>query len=226
MEPFTDRSEAGRMLAETLKDLAGREDVILLALPRGGVPVALELARALRVPLDLLLVRKLGVPGHEELAMGAITATARVLNDTVLASCAIPAAALEAETQAQQQELQRRCRRYRGDRPPPALTGKMVVLVDDGIATGATMEAAARAVRAEKPAGLILAVPVAPADTLQRFATLVDRMECLQVPRDFWAIGAWYREFPQLTDEQVLEQLRQAERLAASGSGLGGADSE
>jgi predicted phosphoribosyltransferase len=216
MEPFTDRTEAGRRLAQTLTDLAGRDDVILLALPRGGVPVGLELARALRVPLDLMLVRKLGVPGHEELAMGAVTARARVLNDSVLASCGISEAALEEETRTEQQELQRRSHRYRGDKPPPTLTGKTVVLVDDGIATGATMEAAARAVRAEKPAELILAVPVAPPDALQRFAPLVDRMECLMAPQAFWAIGAWYRDFSQLTDEQVLEQMREAERISGN----------
>ncbi|AOS96437.1 Putative phosphoribosyl transferase [Microbulbifer aggregans] len=217
MEPFTDRTEAGRRLAQTLTDLAGRDDVLLLALPRGGVPVGLELARALRVPLDLLLVRKLGVPGHEELAMGAVTANARVLNDSVLASLGISEAALDEVTRTERQELERRSRRYRGDRSVPKLTGKTVVLVDDGIATGATMEAAARAVREENPAELILAVPVAPPDALHRFAPLVDRIECLMSPQSFWAIGAWYRDFSQLTDEQVLEQMREAERIAGTG---------
>ncbi|SDK44698.1 phosphoribosyltransferase [Microbulbifer yueqingensis] len=219
MIPFKDRVEAGRELAAAVRGhvderrRSGRNDVIILALPRGGVPVGLELARALGAPLDLMLVRKLGVPGHEELAMGAITARARVLNEDVLRSCGVSEEMLERETEAERQELERRARRYRGDRPWPDLRDRCVILVDDGIATGATMEAAARAVRAQDPAEIVLAVPVAPPSSLQRFEPLVDRIECLALPEAFWAIGAWYEDFSQLSDDEVIAMMREAERL-------------
>lgn len=213
MEPFENRIEAGRRLADALGDYRDRKDVIVLALPRGGVPVGLEVARRLHAPLDLMLVRKLGVPGHEELAMGAITSGARVLNEEVILNCGISEAELERETRAEQAELERRARRYRGDRPWPRLEGRCVILVDDGIATGATMEVAARAVRAERPAELVIAVPVAPPSTLERFAKLADRFECPLRPMSFWAIGAWYRDFSQLSDEQVLALMDAAADL-------------
>ncbi|WP_250460530.1 phosphoribosyltransferase [Microbulbifer litoralis] len=213
MEPFQNRVEAGRRLAESLGDYTDREDVIVLALPRGGVPVGLEVARALKVPLDLMLVRKLGVPGHEELAMGAITGHGRVLNEDVLASTGVSDEEIEAVAQRERAELERRAGRYRGDRPWPQLAGRRVILVDDGIATGATMAAAARAVREQGPAELVLAVPVAPPSTLHRFRGLADRIECLMTPESFWAIGAWYRDFSQLSDEQVIDMMREADGL-------------
>ncbi|MEW5248618.1 phosphoribosyltransferase [Microbulbifer sp. 2201CG32-9] len=214
--PFENREEAGRLLAERLSEYAGRSDVIVLALPRGGVPLGLELARALRAPLDLMLVRKLGVPGHEELAMGAITGESRVINEDVVASCGVDNEALEQRTRAEQRELVRRATRYRGDRPWPQLRDRCVILVDDGIATGATMEAAARAVRGQKPATLLLAVPVAPPSIVHRFEPLVDRFICLRYPEAFWAIGAWYRDFSQLTDEQVIAMMETARQLSGA----------
>jgi len=213
MTPFENRVEAGRLLADALRSYADRKDVIILALPRGGVPLGLELARALKAPLDLILVRKLGVPGHEELAMGAITSGARVLNDDVIRGCGISDEALEAVASEEEAELERRARRYRGDRPWPELKDRCVILVDDGIATGATMEVAARAVRALEPASLVLAVPVAPPSSLARFTPLVDRIECLMTPESFWAIGAWYRDFSQLSDEQVIAMMAEADEL-------------
>ena len=221
MEPFENRVEAGRHLAASLSDYRNRTDVIVLALPRGGVPVGLEVARALHAPLDLLLVRKLGVPGHEELAMGAITGRARVLNEDVIRSCGISEEDLERETRAERAELERRAARYRGEKPWPELADRCVILVDDGIATGATMAAAAQAVRAERPAELVIAVPVAPPSALARFAQLADRIECPLRPASFWAIGAWYRDFSQLSDEQVLALMREADQLSARGQGDG-----
>ncbi|AMX01228.1 phosphoribosyltransferase [Microbulbifer thermotolerans] len=213
MTPFADRNEAGQLLAQALRSYADREDVIILALPRGGVPLGLELVRALRAPLDLMLVRKLGVPGHKELAMGAITSDARALNEEVVASCGISDAELDAVERGERKELERRARRYRGDKPWPQLKDRCVILVDDGIATGATMAAAVRAARAQKPAELVLAVPVAPPSSLARFTSLVDRIECLETPQSFWSIGAHYRDFPQLKDEQVIAMLKAAEAL-------------
>ncbi|WP_346838340.1 phosphoribosyltransferase [Microbulbifer sp. SAOS-129_SWC] len=213
MQPFANRIEAGRALAQSLGDYRDRKDTIVLALPRGGVPVGLEVARALSAPLDLMLVRKLGVPGHEELAMGAITGSARVLNEDVIRSCGISDDDLERETRAERAELQRRAVRYRGERPWPALRDRCVILVDDGIATGATMAAAARAVRAEQPEQLVIAVPVAPPAALARFSGLADRIECPLRPMSFWAIGAWYHDFSQLSDEQVLALMREAQAL-------------
>lgn len=213
MEPFENRVEAGRRLAELLSDYRDRDNVIVLALPRGGVPVGLEVARRLHAPLDLMLVRKLGVPGHEELAMGAIASGARVLNEDVIINCGISESALERETRAEQAELERRARRYRGDRPWPQLANRCVILVDDGIATGATMAVAARAVRAQRPAELVIAVPVAPPATIERFAPLADRFVCPLQPMSFWAIGAWYRDFTQLSDEQVIDMMQEADNL-------------
>ncbi|MFV8783377.1 phosphoribosyltransferase [Microbulbifer sp. SA54] len=216
MEPFENRSEAGRQLAQLLadyRDQSGHGDVIVLALPRGGVPVALEVARHLHAPLDLMLVRKLGVPGHEELAMGAITHSARVLNEEVIRNCGISDEALARETQLERAELERRASRYRGDRPWPSLENRRVILVDDGIATGATMAVAALAIREQHPAELVIAVPVAPPSALARFAHLADRIVCPMQPTSFWAIGAWYRDFSQLSDEQVSRLMLEAGEL-------------
>lgn len=213
MDPFENRAAAGRQLAELLRDYRDRDDVIVLALPRGGVPVALEVARRLHAPLDLMLVRKLGVPGHEELAMGAIASGARVLNEDVIRNCGISEYDLERETRAEEAELERRARRYRGDRPWPQLENRCVILVDDGIATGATMAVAARGVREQRPSELVIAVPVAPPATIERFAPLADHFVCPLKPMSFWAIGAWYRDFTQLSDEQVIAMIREADDL-------------
>lgn len=213
MKPFENRVEAGRQLATLLLDYRDRDDVIVLALPRGGVPVGLEVARQLHAPLDLMLVRKLGVPGHEELAMGAIASGTRVLNENVIMNSGISEMELERETRAEQVELERRAQRYRGDRPWPKLENRCVILVDDGIATGATMAVAARAVRAQHPSELVIAVPVAAADTIQRFAPLADRFVCPLQPEPFWAIGAWYRDFSQLSDEHVVALMQEARGL-------------
>lgn len=217
MTPFENRVEAGRLLADALRSYADRKDTIILALPRGGVPLGLELARVLKAPLDLMLVRKLGVPGHEELAMGAIASGARVLNDDVIRGTGVSDEALEAVAREEEAELERRAKRYRGDRPWPDLKGRCVILVDDGIATGATMEVAARAVREQGPDSIVLAVPVAPPSSLARFTSLVDKIECLMTPESFWAIGAWYRDFSQLTDEQVIAMMAEAEELPGGG---------
>ncbi|WP_078084732.1 phosphoribosyltransferase [Microbulbifer mangrovi] len=223
MTPFYDRVEAGRLLAEALRsslpDDAKYRDAIALALPRGGVPLGLEVARALHIPLDLMLVRKLGVPGHRELAMGAITSGARVVNENVIANCGISDETLDAVASEERLELERRARRYRGDRPWPDLEDRCVILVDDGIATGATMEAAARAVRLQQPASIVLAVPVAPPDALARFTPLVDKIVCLATPESFWAIGAWYRDFSQLTDDEVIAMMCEADMLAGRKDG-------
>lgn len=207
---FANRTEAGRLLAEALRSYAKRDDVIILALPRGGVPLGLTLAHALKAPLDLLLVRKLGVPGHRELAIGAITRNTRELNQEVVSGLGISEAVLAEVERRERAELERRSKRYRGDKPAPRLKGRCVILVDDGIATGATMAAAARAVRKQQPLELVLAVPVAPLSSLARFTPLVDKIECLESPVSFWAISAYYRDFPQVSDTQVVEMMAEA----------------
>ena len=203
-----DRTSAGRDLADLLTAYRGRPDVIVLALPRGGVPVAAEIARALRAPLDIVVVRKLGTPGQEELAMGAIASGGiRVLNRDVVSALRISEAAIQRVTAREQAELERRMKAYRGDRAWPALAGKCVILVDDGVATGATMRAAIAALRSQAPAKLIVAVPVAPSDTLEQLQDEADEVVCLATPEPFRAIGAWYRKFEQLSDEEVKRAL-------------------
>lgn len=200
---FRDRSDAGRQLAMLLTHLRG-EHPIVLALPRGALPVAYEVAQALGAPLDVLNVRKLGVPWHEELAMGAIaTGGVRVLNDDVIAGAGITREMIEEATEVQKVELDRRERLYRGGRPAPELSGRTVILVDDGIATGATIRAAVLVVRAQKPARLVLAVPVAQNSVAEELAREVDELVCVTRPSDLYAIGVWYDRFPQLTDEEV-----------------------
>lgn len=205
---FRDRPEAGRLLAERLRDYAGRDDVVVLALPRGGVPVAFEIAEALGAPLDVFLVRKLGVPGQEELALGAIaTGGTRVLNKELVDQLQLPAEWLEAIDAKERRELERRERAYRGDRPPPDLTGKTVILVDDGLATGATMCAAVEAVRARGAARIVAAAPIGSPEACDRVAGLADDVVCLRRPRAFRAVGAWYGDFSEVGDDTVAALL-------------------
>lgn len=215
-KPFRDRTEAGRLLAERLMKYARRPDVLVLALPRGGVPVAFEVARALDVQLDVLVVRKLGVPGHRELAMGAIASNGvRVLNDDVVHKLGIPEDVIDAVAAREQQELERREHLYRGDRPAyPAdnIRGRTIILVDDGIATGATMHAAAAVLRKLQPARIVIAVPTCAPATVDEFAAEVDELVCIIKPEPFLAIGYWYRQFSQTTDEEVCDLLEQARK--------------
>lgn len=205
---YRDRVEGGRRLAALLSSFAGRPDLLVLALPRGGVPVGYEVARALDAPLDVFLVRKLGVPGHEEYAMGAIASDGvRVLNNDVIAALSIPDRAVAAVADEEGRELVRREAAYRGDRPRPRIEGRTVILVDDGLATGATMRAAAVAVAAEKPAQLVIAVPVAAAETCEDLASVADDVVCAATPEPFRAVGLWYADFDQTTDEDVRELL-------------------
>lgn len=210
--PIPDRATAGRALAELLAGQGGAETLVL-ALPRGGVPVAYEIAEALGSPLDLMLVRKLGVPGHEELAMGAIASGGvRVLNEDILRSLGITDAAVEPVERREAEELARRERAYRGERPMPELRDKRVILVDDGIATGATMRAAVQAARQLGASHVIVAAPVGAPQTLSMLRQEADEVVCPFTPDPLWAIGRWYREFPQTSDEEVVQLLRQAWR--------------
>jgi predicted phosphoribosyltransferase len=208
---FFDRQDAGRQLGRELSRLAGLDDVIVLGLPRGGVPVAAEVAEALRAPLDVFVVRKLGVPGQEELAMGALaTGGVRVLNTEVVTALGIELSTIDAVAQREQEELERREHLYRGNRPPLALEGKTVILIDDGLATGSTMRAAAAALRQQKPAKIIVAVPVAAKATCRQLAGEVDQIVCLQTPDAFYAVGQWYANFGQTSDEEVRDLLARA----------------
>lgn len=210
LKAFKDRKQAGELLAERLAAYAGRSDVILLALPRGGVPVAFAISRKLNIPLDVLIVRKLGVPGHAEYAMGAVASgDIRVLQQDVLDALDIPSAAVEAITQRELHEIERREALYRDDRPAPSLRGRIVILVDDGLATGATMLAAVQAVRQEEPAHVIIAVPVAAPDTCEKLAAEADEVICLNTPSPFYAVGIWYEDFSQTSDDEVRNLLRQ-----------------
>jgi putative phosphoribosyl transferase len=205
---FRDRAEAGRALARALSHYAGRDDVIVLALPRGGVPVAAEVAKELAAPLDVFVVRKLGVPGHEELAMGAIASGGvLVLDDGVLRWLGISEEQLQRALTRELDELRRREAAYRNGRPLPDLKGKTVILVDDGLATGASMQAAARAVRRHQPARIVIAVPVASRATCDQFRDDVDEVVCAVTPEPFYAVGNWYEEFSQTSDEEVRELL-------------------
>jgi erythromycin esterase-like protein/predicted phosphoribosyltransferase len=201
---FRDRREAGRLLAEKLAAYANRPDVLVLALPRGGVPVGYEVARALSAPLDVFVVRKLGVPGYEELAMGAVaTGGVRVLNDQLVERLGIPESLIDAVAARERQELARRERLYRGNRPPPDVRGRTVILVDDGLATGATMYAAIEALRQQNPARIVVAVPTASPETCEEMKTKADEVICAITPEPFHAVGRWYRDFSQTTDEEV-----------------------
>ncbi len=208
---FRDRTEAGRRLAEVLRPYAGSPNLLVLALPRGGVPVGYEVARALHAPLDVLLVRKLGVPGHEELAMGAIASGGvRIVSEDVTAMLGIPDRVIATVAAVEEKELQRREQLYRDGRPPPNVRGRVVILVDDGLATGATMRAAAAALRTQGPEWLVVAVPVAPPETCEALGAVADDVVCALSPEPFVAVGAWYDDFSQTTDDEVRVLLRKA----------------
>jgi erythromycin esterase-like protein/predicted phosphoribosyltransferase len=213
---FRDRREAGRLLAEKLVAFANRPDVIVLALPRGGVPVGYEVARALGAPLDVFLVRKLGVPGYEELAMGALaTGSLRVINDNVVKALRIPDHVIETVVAKEEMELARRERLYRGGRPFPDVRGRTVILVDDGLATGATMHAAVEALRQRQPARIVVAVPTASPDICEELRTKADEVICAVTPEPFYAVGFWYEDFSQTTDEEVRNLLAQTQQPEA-----------
>ena len=209
MDPFYDRAEAGQQLAEELRDYANQPDVAVLGLPRGGVAVAAEVARALHVPLDVFVVRKLGLPGHEELAMGAIASGGvRVLNEDLVRSVRISEHIIEQVAAKEEQELKRREKLYREDRPALDVRGRTVILVDDGLATGASMRAAVAALRQQEPSRIVVAVPVAAPETCAEMAQDVEEIICARMPQSFMAVGFWYEHFPQLGDEEVRQLLR------------------
>ncbi|OAI49163.1 phosphoribosyltransferase [Gammaproteobacteria bacterium SCGC AG-212-F23] len=209
MEKYIDRHEAGKVLAKALLSYQNRQDVIVLALPRGGVPVAHEIAKTLHVPLDIFVVRKLGVPGHEELAFGAVASGGTVTyNDDVLQYHHISEPIIKQVIHAETQELTRRESVYRGNKPYPDLKNKVIILVDDGIATGATMRTAIKALRAKHPLLIIVAVPVAEKSTCEEIAHIADKIICPLQPTLFYAVGAWYDSFPQTTDAEVLNLLK------------------
>jgi predicted phosphoribosyltransferase len=211
---FRDRVDAGRQLGVRLGEYAGRDDVVVLALPRGGVPIGYEVARALGAPLDVFLVRKLGVPGREELAMGAIASGGvRVVNREVVDELHIPADVIDAVAAEEGEELRRRETAYRDGRPAPEVAGKTVILVDDGLATGSTMRAAVAAARRLGPTAAVVAVPVGAADTCEAFHNVADDVICLTHPDPFFAVGNWYEDFSQTTDEEVRELLARAAEM-------------
>jgi putative phosphoribosyl transferase len=212
LHTFRNRSDAGRELAKALSAYHGRTDLVVLALPRGGVPVGYEVAIALDAPLDVFLVRKLGLPGHEELAMGAIASGGvRVLNDQVMSIARVSPETLEAVAAREQRELERREREYLPDRPRPDILGRTVILVDDGLATGATMRAAAAAVRARKPTRLVVGVPVGAPETCDELRAEVDDVVCVMTPDPFLGVGRWYDDFTQTTDDEVRRLLSDSE---------------
>jgi predicted phosphoribosyltransferase len=214
MMQFRNRVEAGRQLAKRLSKYAHRADVLVLALPRGGVPVGYEVAQALHAPLDVFVVRKLGVPGHEELAMGAIASGGvRVLNGSVIESLGIPDEAIEAVATREQRELERRERAYRDDRPAPDVQGRTVILVDDGIATGSTMKAAIEALRQLEARRIVVAVPTAALSTVREMQGDVDELVAVMTPADFYGVGQWYEDFSQTTDDDVRKLLESARCL-------------
>lgn len=212
-QPFRNRRDAGRRLASELADYAGRSDVIVLALPRGGVPVGFEIAKALHAPLDVFVVRKLGLPWQEELAMGALASGGvRVLDDDLIRVARVSDEDIRRVTAAEQAELTRREDRYRGDRAFPDLVGKTVILVDDGLATGSTMRAGVAALRKEGPSRVVVAVPVASPETCAAFRDIADDIICAETPEPFQAVGLWYEDFSQTTDDEVHDLLEQSRR--------------
>jgi putative phosphoribosyl transferase len=206
---FRDRTEAGQLLARRLIRYKDQPEVVVLGLARGGMPVASEVAKALRAPLDVFLVRKLGVPGQEELAMGAsASGNVKVLNDPIINALGISPAAIEAAAAKEEREIERREWLYRGDRPSLAVENRTIILIDDGLATGSTMRAAVLALRRQHPASIVVAVPVAAASTCEDLKHEVDEIICLLTPENFFAVGEWYEDFSQITDEEVQELLR------------------
>ena len=206
MVKFLDRIEAGKVLARLLTAYRQRPNLLVLGLPRGGVPVAFEISQALRAPMDIFIVRKLGVPGQEELAMGAIaTGGTRVLNARVIEELGISQQVIDEATRREEQELRRRENAYRGNQPPKRIQGKTVILVDDGLATGASMYAAVLALKQQNPQQIVVAVPVAAPETCEAFTKIVDEIICAATPEPFYGVGAWYEDFSQVTDEQVRE---------------------
>jgi putative phosphoribosyl transferase len=211
---FQDRTEAGYVLARKLKKYANRADVMVLALPRGGVPVGYAVAHELNAPLDIFAVRKLGVPGYEELAMGAIASGGvRVLNEDLLEQINVSRDAIDRVARQEQVELERRERLYRGDRPPLNLRNQIIILIDDGLATGSTMRAAVRALRTLQPARIVVAVPVGPSSTCAELLAEADEVVCAAIPEAFGGVGRWYRDFRQITDEEVRELLERANKF-------------
>jgi predicted phosphoribosyltransferase len=212
VRPFADRREAGQELGRRLDAYAGRDDVVVLALPRGGVPVGYEVARALGAPLDVFLVRKLGVPGHRELAMGALASGGvRVLDEPLIRHLGIPPEAIDAITREEQTELERRESLYR-ERAPAEVRGRVVILADDGLATGSTMKAAVRAVRAREPSRIVVAVPVGSREACRELGQMADEVVCARVPPHFSAVGQWFRDFSQTTDAEVRALLHEIDR--------------
>ena len=219
---FRNRIEAGQLLAGKLMRYAHQPNVIVLGLPRGGMPVAFEVAKALRAPLDVFVVRKLGVPGHRELAMGAIaTGGVRVLDEEVVRGLGIPMEVIDAVTAEEERELKRRELAYRGSYSEPEVSGKTVMLIDDGIATGSTMRAAVRALNAQHPAQLIVAVPTAAGSTYRELRPEVDELVALMTPEPFYAVGVWYQDFGQTSDAEVTDLLERARSYTASPNGAG-----
>ncbi len=211
MSRFKDRFEAGRVLAGELSMYSGRDDVIVLALPRGGVPVAFEVATALNAPMDIFTVRKLGLPGNEELAMGAVASGGvRIVNEEVVRMYRVPGSSIDEAARRELLELERRERAYRGGRSIPELSNRTVILVDDGIATGTTMRAAVIALRRYKPAHIAIAVPTGPPDICEEFRKDADQVICATTPEPFWAVGAWYEDFTQTPDQEVRRLLDEA----------------
>ncbi|MFP4143572.1 MAG: phosphoribosyltransferase [Phycisphaeraceae bacterium] len=209
--PYANRTEAGRVLADALGDLRSAPDTLVLALPRGGVPVAWEVAHHLELPLDLMIVRKLGVPGQPELAMGAIASGgARVLNEEVIRRLGIADQAIETVAEHEQRELQRRAEAYRGDRPEPDVAGRAVVLVDDGLATGSTMAAAVAALEQREAGRITVAVPVGSREAGAMLEARVDRFVCPALPENFFGVGQWYQNFQQTSDDEVRDLLARA----------------
>jgi predicted phosphoribosyltransferase len=210
---FADRREAGQRLGERLKELHLGDDVLILALPRGGVPVGYEIARALQVPLDVFVTRKIGAPGNPEFAIGAVAGDGTsILDEQVVEQLGIPDEYIVVETEHQLMEIERRMATYRGDRPPPRIEGRTVILVDDGVATGSTVRASLQALRKRAPGRLILAVPVGPPKTIEELRPLTDELVVLATPEPFWAVGRFYESFAQTSDEEVVMLLEAAGR--------------
>lgn len=213
MSPFKDRRDAGRKLAQKLSVNAGKPDILVLALPRGGVPVAYEVALALSAPLDVFIVRKLGLPGREELAMGAVASGGvRVLNGDIVRMLSIPEEVINIVVKRELRELKRREELYRGNRPTPEVRERTILLIDDGLATGASMRAAIAGLRAQDPARIVVAVPTAAPEACEAFQAEVDEIVCAITPEPFYGVGRWYEDFSQVTDEEVRMLLEEANR--------------